>query len=296
MPSIVSGEGVGFLDPHGLFFQIEKRVHDRTISENTSSYRWHLARDAGKISALQHQFDPFKQELFKFTEETLESGKYQGTIFRFPFRNGKMKSDIYLSKTLYDQAKIRTLEASLEADAQNVLLFLKNLESIEFFERTSGETRKLLDIRIEESYLDRAREGRKQFQTKVNCQFREWTTHDPVSAIYPILIEVKKQNELQSESSLWFISQFFAGTTEADNCKNLPTNLGYLPSAGVALPISLNNDERIMENEPRGHIFCFLPLPLEKKSSTGVKFHIHGCFALTRIDAISNGLRLIKNS
>ena len=124
LPSVVSGRGVGFLDPHKLFF--ETKVPGQRAPERTSSYLWDLKEDRETIASLQHQFDPFKQDIFGFTEETIRDGFFNGTMLRFPFRNKGMESD--LSSTLYDQSKIKSLVTSMEADAHNILLFLKTLK------------------------------------------------------------------------------------------------------------------------------------------------------------------------
>ena len=101
-----------------------------------------------------------------------------------------------------------------------------------------------------------------------------------ISAIYPISIEVTKLNDSQNKSTTrWFISQYFAGKGEA-KLNKCSSNAGNLPAVGVALQIPSNPDEHLLKSEPRGHIFCFLPLPLEKRSPTGLYFHVHGCFAI----------------
>ena len=283
LPSIASGEGIGFLDPHEMFFKVEV-PNEKTLAK-TSSYQWNLRSDRENIAARQHQFDPFKQDLFGFTEETFKTGYFPGTIFRFPFRNDKMRSD--LSKTVYDQTKIKSLVNSLEADSHNILLFLKNLESIEFYERTSGQMTKLLDIRIPQSCLTIVKQQRNKFQNKVNAQFEKWVEKDSISVIYPISIEVTKQGvsgsaAMQNDNksvTWWFISQYFAGQKDVGSI-SLPPNAKHLPVVGVALPFSFDPNRSILETEPKGHIFCFLPLPLEQKSPTGLHFHVHGCFAI----------------
>ena len=35
-------------------------------------------------------------------------------------------------------------------------------------------------------------------------------------------------------------------------------------------------------DKPSGHVFCFLPLPLEQKSSTGLPVHINGYFSISQ--------------
>ena len=168
----------------------------------------------------------------------------------------------------------------MEADAHHILLFLKNLESIEFYEKKSGVATKLLEIRIAQPYLAVVGQERLCFQQKIKSQFKEWMEKDSISAVYPISIEVTKLDDTENKSTTrWFISQYFAGQREAElnKCSSETRNL---PAVGVALQIPSSADEHLLKTEPRGHIFCFLPLPLEKKSPTGLHFHVHGSFAV----------------
>ena len=278
LPSILSGEGVGFLDPHRRFFEIQ--IPDQITLEKTSSYLWHLNKDKAKIAELKDQFNPFKQELFGVTDETFNLGFFKGTIFRFPFRSGEMKSD--LSKTNYDITKIKSLLSSLEADAHNMLLFLKNLEVIEFYEKSKGKTTKLLDIRIADIVSEIVRGKRQEFVQDMTTRCNDWKKQLSALTTYPMVIEVTKDNDISKKvSTHWFISQYFAGREDGATV-NFSNNLGFLPTVGVALlvPIKLENGSPLCQREPKGHIFCFLPLPLEKKSPTGLQFHVHGSFAI----------------
>ena len=48
---------------------------------------------------------------------------------------------------------------------------------------------------------------------------------------------------------------------------------------------SSGNERKKMKtnaHEPQGHLFCFLPLPLESKSLTGLPVHVNGFFALSQ--------------
>ena len=252
-------------------------MEGQRLPEKTSSYSWHLEEDRDEIASLQHQLDPFKQELFGFTDDILEKGFFNGTIFRFPFRNQEMVSD--LSSTLYDQNKIKSLVTSMAADAHHILLFLKNLESIEFYEKRSGVTEKLLDIRIAQPYLANVVQQRQSFLEDMKSHLEIWMKQDSISVVYPISIEVTILDNIENKSTTrWFISHYFAGQGEAKFNK-CSSNTRYLPAVGVALQIPPSAGEHL-NTEPKGHIFCFLPLPLEKKSPTGLHFHVHGCFAV----------------
>ena len=191
-----------------------------------------------------------------------------------------------LSDILYNPSKIRSLITSLEVDAGNILLFLKHLESIEFHERKSGVTTKLLDIRITESYLASVRRHRQQFQKNMEDHFKDWKNKNSFSVIYPMIIQVAKtEDSLESVTShsmtshSMMISHYFAGLDDVGSMK-LPDNARNVPEVGIALPVSSNHEDHFWMKDPAGHIFCFLPLPLEEKSPTGFQFHVHGCFSI----------------
>ena len=117
LPIIVSGKYVGILDPH--------RHHIMEIDNPGSVH-------SGKLFTLsefiQHQgHASLFQGVFDF-DANAES--YKGTLFRFPFRTSQSNSE--LSKTEYTEEKvINNLYKSFEKEAPHMLLFLKNVSSIE---------------------------------------------------------------------------------------------------------------------------------------------------------------------
>jgi len=287
LPSVFSGEGIAFIDPYMRYFR--KEIDGERTPDPTSSYLWHLVKKKDEISRLSHQFEPYMQELFGVTKDTFsQSGGLRGTLFRFPFRQRDMlgnassaNSANLLSTTVYDGEKIQTLVRSLVADGNHMLLFLKNIESIEVYEKYSGsQPKRLLKVCVEPDYLDAVKVRRQEFQQKV----KESITHDnsdSVSSTYPLAIQLS--NELGSKppaTTCWIVSQYFAAKHE---CQSTETDAksGYLPLVGVAVKLNVDPDKKdLCQEVPDGHIFCFLPLPLEKESPTGLRVHVHGCFAV----------------
>lgn len=70
----------------------------------------------------------------------------------------------------------------------------------------------------------------------------------------------------------------FKGGKMSDKLKSLvhDKDLSYSPFVGVAVPLSDTTGDF------KGHIFCFLPLPQEKKSLTGLPVHVNGYFAMSQ--------------
>jgi len=289
LPSVFSGEGIAFIDPYMRYFK--KEISGERTCDPTSTYLWHLQKKQDEISRLSHQFEPYLQQLFGITQDTfLQIGGFRGTLFRFPFRQHEMlknaslaNSANLLSATVYDTEKIKTLVHSLVADGNHMLLFLKSIESIEVYEKHPGsQPKRLLKVSVEPDYLDVIKTGRQEFQQKVSQSI---TQHEvggnSVSTTYPLAIRILDETGSKlPETTYWLVSQYYAAESE---CKSVEADakLGYLPLVGVAIKLDTELDKRdICMEVPDGHIFCFLPLPLEKKSPTGLRVHVHGCFAI----------------
>ena len=56
--------------------------------------------------------------------------------------------------------------------------------------------------------------------------------------------------------------------------------LSYLPSVGVAM--AMPSGIGLPTPDIQGHVFCVLPLPVQKKSVTGLPVHVNGFFSLSQ--------------
>ncbi|ESN91189.1 hypothetical protein HELRODRAFT_182161 [Helobdella robusta] len=253
LPGIYSGDVIGFLDPH------EKYFHKKSI------YTWDFTyeEERNEILTLSDQFSPFKQSLFNVNGNNFHHGRFNGTIFRFPLR--KTKSE--LSDKCCSENDLRLLFYSLEKESHLLLLFLKNIESIECYKKyPDGSIEEIIKIKISESVKSIAKLKRKELLSKLESSFDANPKAPPFSVSYPLSLEVSKSQT--SETTNWIITQHFNGHDTKFNDKN------YLPLVGIATKAEMNI------SAPYGQIFCFLPLPLKSESPTGFNFHIHASFAL----------------
>ena len=266
LPSIVSGSTVGMIDPH------EKYFSDGT--SRRTGYSWRMKEDRNEMITIPDQFSPYKG-VFGISDDVFSEGSFNGTLFRFPLR--KVASE--LSPTLYSDKKVCTLFDSFAADAHLVLLFLKHLESIELYvrEESDVEPKRTFQIRISEESLYIAQKKRMEFRSKVSTGK---LMTDPVEVTYPITIEMihycaGKESRVKKDSYL--VTNYFCGEDISLEFKILASDksLSYLPLVGVAMATS-------SQRESLGHLFCFLPLPVQKTSLTGLPVHINGFFALSQ--------------
>src|SRR6218665_1317647 len=240
---------------------------------------WDLSADREKIARLKHQFQPFNIDLFGISEGTFAQGSYEDrTLFRFPLRKKQSK----LSSTIFTPDDIYELFKSLESEAFSILLFLNSIEVIEVYDRKHGEReRQILSIKIADDCRSDVRNKRLQFRSRL-----EGTSHEAVSVSFPVVVErTKFQNRCvtSTQKQCWIVSLYHAGREDSNSARYLMDALKVRPIGGTA--VLLYTEEGSIRCPPdfsicSGRIFCFLPLPEEAESPTGLNVHVNAYFAL----------------
>ena len=231
------------------------------------------------MDSIPDQFQPYRG-IFHCTDDTFSEGIYNGTMFRFPLRTATSK----LSQTLYSAEKVHTLFESFMADAHLVLLFLQYLESIELHVRdvVDTEARKTFEVRITDDSLPMVRRKREEFRSQITTG---QLMPKPVKVTYPITIETVAYNQgIKSDTQrhYFLVTNYFCGGNVSSEFESLAKDkdLSYLPLVGVAMPIPERSETQTPDI--KGHVFCFLPLPVQKTSLTGLPVHVNGFFALSQ--------------
>lgn len=239
-----------------------------------------MKKDREIINIIPDQFLPYKG-IFDCTEEVFSQGHYNGTLFRFPLRT--IPSE--LSQTLYSDYKVESLFRSISADAHLLLLFLHHLESIELYVRDESELepRKIFQVKISDDSLQFVRNKRKDFYDAITPGQH---MPKPVTVTYPITIEAAHFSEELMESGperhSFLVTSYCCGGEVSSQFEKLLTDeeLSYLPSVGVAMAIP--SGLGLPTPDIQGHVFCVLPLPVQKKSMTGLPVHVNGFFSLSQ--------------
>ena len=231
------------------------------------------------MDGMPDQFSPYKG-IFDCTDEVFSQGFYNGTLFRFPLRSTRSE----LSETLYSAEKMDILFESFKADAHIMLLFLQHLESIELYVREESESapRRVFQVKIGEESLQTVREKRNEFSAKITPGK---VMPASVAVTYPVTIETINFDSPFGENRKkysFLVTNYFCGGQVSLTFKKLMTDkaLSYLPMVGVAMALPL--DPKLPTPDIQGHVFCFLPLPVQKTSLTGLPVHVNGFFALNQ--------------
>ena len=128
LPSVLSGDNIGFLDPLEENFNFDPRTKTTYIGRRGMQWK----TSAKLLNDFPGQFSPYLLDLFKCNATNFHNSEFQGTIFRFPLR--KQQSEI--SKSVFnDEHRVYELLQSFQTDADISLLFLKHVESIAVYER-----------------------------------------------------------------------------------------------------------------------------------------------------------------
>ena len=174
-----------------------------------------------------------------------------------------------------------TLFDSFKADAPLILLFLQSLESVELYTREESESSPsiIFQVKITEKSLQTVRAKRKEFLTKITPGN---VMPEPVTVSYPITIETINFEMQLTEKHSFLVTNYFCGGQVSSTFKKLMTDkdLSYLPTVGVAM--ALPEGPQLQTPDIQGHVFCFLPLPIQTKSLTGLPVHVNGFFALSQ--------------
>ncbi|XP_048259571.1 sacsin-like [Haliotis rufescens] len=265
VPLIVSGHNILLLDPY-MWEDDPKMV----------CYMSRLDRIEFSKDLLLRVLDG----IFGFSAQTLKDGFFKGTLFWFPLR-GEVTE---LSDIIYDDNKIQDLFSAFQAEAPHMLLFLKSLSRIQVCQKgaslfgkqvpeNSCETLFTVDT---SSYVGDTVNIRKEFVESIK-ELKGGLPKSPIEKIYYMKVETCDfmSTHQNCNNSIWLVIQHFQDGKISKSFKKLcfDKTIASCPCVGLAFAL---------EQEQTGHIFCFLPLPLEAQSPTGLPIHVHGHFALSQ--------------
>ncbi|XP_060607765.1 sacsin-like [Ruditapes philippinarum] len=260
-PCVISGDRILMIDPQQPSGQVNAMVKLSRIGN------LELEKHGLNAEAFWEAFDG----LFGIEQGIVANGYYDGTLFWFPLRQHCSE----VSETLYDEEKVMDLFEGLQLEASSILLFLRNLESINIYTRRNGNPiSKIVKIELQDTN-GRVRKYRFDFAEKVkkiNSAYQEKDIWNDVQ----ISINILKKGK--SNISKWMVVNYYVGSSSNLNFQKLihDENFCYSPYVGVAAP--LESKKRTFE----GHVFAFLPLPREGSRLTGLPVHVNGFFALSQ--------------
>lgn len=259
------------LDPHQTLFG----VHE-------SGQCWNLKTDIKEITELADQFAPYFG-IFGSSENTIKNGNFPGTLFRFPLRLKPSQ----LSGNIYNKEKVLELFESFKADADTVLLFLKSVQKISLHLRESdGIERMLFQVTAKGNADDKLeRPNALKILGQAVDSYNNGVPGSTITCvIYQVNIETQDKTSKETQRMTWLVCSGVGGRGMCAELDSLADDLKFMPSIGIALPLTVKNKEDFNKGATSGfsgRAFCFLPLPPGEESETGLPVHVSGFFGLT---------------
>lgn len=252
---------------------------------------WHRLKEEDYMNSLDGTFG--------FSENTLSTGKYKGTLFWFPLRQEASP----LSDSTYPEEKVLHLLQAFTNESNRSLIFLKTLCSIQLYidieqptkDETSSSDRPYLELeqmsfgkdtdcftvevnnksenlpQQRKTYLQEL----KDIGNEVPDQSKHWVFSLTVKTVRRSLIV-----DTKSAKSRWLVVNYLKGGEISEKTRGLINDkeLGYPHVVGLAAPLNKNGEY----NNTSGHVFCYQPLPQENVCMTGLPVHVNGFFALSQ--------------
>ena len=263
MPIILSGCRCAYIDPMArLFYDEEDQLYREVKMINIKNE---------KLFDNFSDFDYYKHlpGAFKYNAAL----RYQGTLFRFPFRDSAAQSTNPLSNNCYDSEKINDLISAFKKEAGRMLVFLKNVNKISFEVLDGTAVLDSYTVKVSDWSLKKYKKHREMFLASIKSEIekKEFSTH---SLAYELIIS--EISNFQTVEYHFCLSEVFGYKVSDIRYQFLDmikdTDLAYVPLIGVAYPLHDSNSG--------GQIYCGLPLPFYQESITGLPVHINGYFAL----------------
>jgi len=289
LPLVLSGKSVAFIDPHRATVPSSDKSPAGTKVKLSKVFK-----HAGHASTFHGIFGVDKAKT-----------EYNGTLFRFPLRKPNNQSKIKSDHVTTEEIK-GTLFESLKAEASYMLLFMKNVTKVSFFEwnKSLQNSEKLFTVQIEKNCISDILKEKSLFCKKqstmvssevliqlydiaVNC-FESHTSSEVECSTRWLILNVLGRANAKYDKKPTFPSIGLACQIPAVNlnqsccCSTFPENLSKIAESLLRSHTdfqSMTLLPRKVEGSLNGcKAFCFLPLPLH----TYLPVHIHGSFAVSR--------------
>lgn len=263
LPSFVSASYLVLLDPQARFLP--------NVNPSNPGKMVNFVDDKSLREYFPDQFSPY--EAFDLDW----SKPFNGTIFRLPLRTVEQAESSLLSKKSTSILAASELLQALKQEAASMLLFLKNVESIEISEWRSDASNpnaifkcKISNM-VHELRCKRGFIGENSKLPALSSITGSSGVFTPKTADYTLNIEcVDGDNTCYSEH--WEVCNQLGGDS-ASAMAMLPANamMRLVPWGGLAACVTVGKET------PKGLAYCFLPLPVQ----TGLPVMVNGFFELS---------------
>ena len=264
LPSFVSRNLLHIFDPHVKYLE-------GLVPNDRPGMSVDFVEACDDLKVFNDQFSVYNGV---FGCDIFSKREYGHTLFRLPLRTSNISSDI--SQKYYDTLEsIQTLQKQFIEIAENLIIFLQNIESIELYERR--------ELKKDTQLVFRVTKGPKpiRFLSDNETHFNRLMsgdTQEPVTQVECIQVIIQDVLADQTTSEEILIS-YSSGLKQ---CCSLVKEIkeqheiSAKPLCSVAIPTHFIHMSSEDFSEIQCYLFCFLPIPC----FSGYPMHINGTFQL----------------
>lgn len=262
-PAILTGERLGIFDPHA------KTVAGAT--EASPGAQWRIARLWPKCPDLLAPFVPFGVER--------GSESFEGTAFRLPLRSAAAAAESEISREAFTPADFFQIVERLDGRLAELLLFLKNVQTIELLRRDArGMVHPLLAVTtLNPEQVESARKGIRDLLSLQHTELLDALKQRPTPAVsqFEHHLRVSRGGVERAPESFAVVQGLYLDPKgEVDACAREMMRLKEkaVPLAGAAARLTPPADSMYTAT-----VYCGLPLSLESPVKA---VHVNGFFDL----------------
>ena len=289
VPSIVSGQNMVIFDPHTTYL-------NKALPGNSPGLRINLRKLKNQrlMRKMNNQFKPFNG-VFE-CDLSKADPSFDGTLFRLPLRTATQAGSSEIKNVSYSKDEMVTLLKQLVEAAGNMLLFTQNLREIKVLHIPPtgvDPTKAILLCKVTKDVKQQSLDSTVTVldacsKLKANTSL----CSKPFSTLQRVVVTVECQDHKGilrnikpgTTRSQWLVS-WATGTSKSLELSYSTNVKGALPLGSVAVYIKSDTDQLVPKSLSEcpfgfyttGHVFCYLPLPVQSK----LDFHVNGSFAVT---------------
>ena len=263
LPSFVSRRFITFFDPHLSYLK-------NLIDQENPGLQIDFVKECDEIKYFSDQFSVYNSI---FGCDLFNKKEYNNTLFRLPLRISKVTSKIS-QKTFDSHELIKFLQTQLLNIAQDLILFLKNIQCIELYTRNSPDENISLVYKVEKSLPNKFFVDN---ELHINNLMNN-VTHDSVTDVktFELTTLSSPHTELSHEEIIVSYASGSASSFSLVSELRKTCEFSAIPFCAVALPkrfITLSSEQF---SKVKCSLFSFLPIPCKSP----YPMHINGSFQL----------------
>ena len=275
VPSFITRRWLQVFDPH------LKYLGERVQPNKPGMQIDFVKQREGLKNYFSDQLAPY-QGVFGCNVFGTEQNGFNGTLFRFPFRQQGIVSDISPEVFTEGSKTVDSLKKSLFQSADTLLLFLQNVNKVELFECRSGDS---LDKMQKVFQVTRTNPGG-DFERKFRIPRGHFSSVRPCSQKMKIVTSVGNGKQ-QSQETMWEVSSAMGRGPSLHHANSQDgKSQGLVPVAEVAVRVRKER-QLVTIDSTMGTVSCFLPLPIE----TSLNFVVNAFFDVSKDRRLLKGVQ-----